>query len=111
MDYLFTSLMLWGKEHRYRWFSLGMAPLAGLEDYAPGSLWSAAGRLVYRYGEHFYNFEGLRRYKNKFHSGLDAALSGVSDGMAVAAGPCRRDCARRSRARQVTRAMRIQTAA
>ncbi len=66
MDYLFTSLMLWGKQNGYRWFSLGMAPLAGLEDYAPGSLWAAAGRLVYRYGEHFYNFEGLRRYKNKF---------------------------------------------
>lgn len=66
MDYLFTSLMLWAKENGYGWFSLGMAPLAGLEEYAPGSLWSAAGRLVYRYGEHFYNFEGLRRYKDKF---------------------------------------------
>jgi phosphatidylglycerol lysyltransferase len=66
MDYLFTSLMLWGREQGYQWFSLGMAPLAGLNEYAPGSLWSAAGRLVYRYGEHFYNFEGLRRYKNKF---------------------------------------------
>ena len=57
---------LWGREHGYRWFSLGIAPLAGLNDYAPGSLWAAAGRLVYRYGEHFYNFEGLRRYKHKF---------------------------------------------
>jgi phosphatidylglycerol lysyltransferase len=66
MDYLFTSLMLWGKDQGYGWFSMGMAPLAGLEEYAPGSLWAAAGRLVYRYGEHFYNFEGLRRYKNKF---------------------------------------------
>ena len=25
-----------------------------------------AGALVFRYGEHFYNFEGLRRYKDKF---------------------------------------------
>jgi phosphatidylglycerol lysyltransferase len=66
MDYLFTSLMLWGRDSNYKWFSLGMAPLAGLDEYAPGTLWAAAGRLVYRYGEHFYNFEGLRRYKNKF---------------------------------------------
>jgi phosphatidylglycerol lysyltransferase len=66
MDYLFTSLMFWGGQNGYGWFSLGMAPLAGLDEYAPGSLWSATGRLVYRYGEHFYNFEGLRRYKDKF---------------------------------------------
>ena len=66
MDYLFVEAMLWGQSEGYRWFSLGMAPLAGLERHrlAPG--WHKLGRLVYRYGEHFYNFEGLRRYKEKF---------------------------------------------
>ncbi len=29
-------------------------------------LWSRLGALVYRYGEHFYNFQGLREYKEKF---------------------------------------------
>ena len=31
MEYLFTELMLWGKQQGYRWFNLGMAPLSGLE--------------------------------------------------------------------------------
>ena len=31
MDYLFVELMLWGSRQGYRWFNLGMAPLAGLE--------------------------------------------------------------------------------
>ena len=29
-------------------------------------LWSKLGRLVYGYGEVFYNFQGLRAYKEKF---------------------------------------------
>jgi phosphatidylglycerol lysyltransferase len=43
-----------------------MAPLAGLEEHRLAPAWHKIGRLVYRYGEHFYNFEGLRQYKEKF---------------------------------------------
>jgi phosphatidylglycerol lysyltransferase len=66
MDFLFVELMLWGQAQGYRWFSLGMAPLAGLEEHRLAPAWHKIGRLVYRYGEHFYNFEGLRQYKEKF---------------------------------------------
>jgi len=66
MDYLFVQIMLWGKQEGYRWFNLGMAPLSGLEAHALASTWSKAGALVFRLGEHFYNFQGLRQYKEKF---------------------------------------------
>jgi len=66
MEYLFVCLMLWGKERGYRWFNLGMAPLAGLENRALAPLWNRLGAFVFRYGEHFYNFQGLRQYKEKF---------------------------------------------
>jgi phosphatidylglycerol lysyltransferase len=66
MDFLFTELMLWGKAQGYRWFNLGMAPLAGLEVHRLAPAWHKVGRLIYRYGEDFYNFEGLRQYKEKF---------------------------------------------
>jgi phosphatidylglycerol lysyltransferase len=66
MDYLFVQIMLWGRAQGYAWFSLGMAPLAGLEDRRLAPAWHKLGRLVYRYGENFYNFEGLRQYKDKF---------------------------------------------
>ena len=66
MDYLFIQLMLWGKAAGYRNFNLGMAPLSGLENRTLAPLWSKAGALVYRFGEHFYNFQGVRQYKNKF---------------------------------------------
>jgi len=66
MDYLFLELMLYGKEQGYRWFNLGMAPFAGLERRTIAPLWSRLGSLVFRHGEHFYNFQGLRQYKDKF---------------------------------------------
>jgi hypothetical protein len=43
-----------------------MAPLAGLEQHPLAPVWHRVGNFVFRYGEHFYNFEGLRRYKAKF---------------------------------------------
>lgn len=66
MDALFAQVMAWGSEQGFEWFSLGMAPLAGLEQHALAPAWHKLGSLVYRFGEHFYNFEGLRHYKQKF---------------------------------------------
>jgi phosphatidylglycerol lysyltransferase len=66
MDYLFIELMLWGRTQGYRWFNLGMAPLAGLESRTLAPFWHRMGGFLYRHGESFYNFEGLRHYKNKF---------------------------------------------
>ncbi|MBI5116216.1 bifunctional lysylphosphatidylglycerol flippase/synthetase MprF [Candidatus Poribacteria bacterium] len=66
MEYLFINLMLWGKEQGYHWFNLGMAPLSGLEGRKLGPLWNRVGTLVFQHGEHFYNFQGLRQYKEKF---------------------------------------------
>ena len=66
MDYIFVSLIVWGQQQGYRWFNLGMAPLAGLENRFLGTMWSRVGALTYRLGENFYNFQGLRQYKDKF---------------------------------------------
>lgn len=66
MDYLFTELMLWGAREGYGQFNLGMAPLSGLESHPLAPLWHRLGTLIFQHGEHFYNFEGLRAYKNKF---------------------------------------------
>jgi len=66
MDYLFVELMLWGQAQGYRWFDLGMAPLSGLDRHSLAPVWHRVGSFVFRHGEHFYNFEGLRSYKEKF---------------------------------------------
>lgn len=66
MEYLFIELMLWGKVEGYRWFNLGMAPLSGIEARKLAPVWNRLSNLVFRHGEHFYSFEGLRQYKDKF---------------------------------------------
>ena len=47
---------------------MGMAPLSGIENKNTGlnNLWNKASIFIYKYGSHFYNFEGLRKFKNKF---------------------------------------------
>ncbi|HEY7887516.1 MAG TPA: bifunctional lysylphosphatidylglycerol flippase/synthetase MprF [Steroidobacteraceae bacterium] len=66
MDFLFVELMSWGRGQGYGWLNLGMAPLSGLDRHPLAPAWHRVGNFVFRHGEHFYNFEGLRRYKAKF---------------------------------------------
>lgn len=66
MDFLFLSLMNWAKAEGYRWFDLGVAPLSGIEARRLAPVWAKAGALLYRHGEAFYGFEGLRAFKDKF---------------------------------------------
>ena len=66
MEFVLTRLILWGKAEGYAWFNLGMAPLSGLDSRALAPLWSRFGSLAFRHGEHFYNFRGLRQYKEQF---------------------------------------------
>jgi len=67
MEYLFVKLMLWGKEKGYNRFSLGMAPLSGLETRQFAPMWNKIGSLIFTHGEHFYNYKGLRDFKEKFN--------------------------------------------
>jgi len=66
IDFLLIETMLWGGACGCKWFNLGMAPLSGLEEHALAPAWHKVGRMVQRYGEMFYPFEGLRKYKEKF---------------------------------------------
>ncbi len=66
MVYLFIKLMLHFKAQGYQRFMLGIAPLAGLETHPLAPLWHRFGHLIYNRGERFYNFQGLREFKDKF---------------------------------------------
>jgi len=66
IDALFALLLLWGREQGFRWFSLGAAPFAGMQAHPLASFWNRLGGYLYRHGDHFYHFEGLRAFKEKF---------------------------------------------
>lgn len=83
MDYLFINLMLWGKAQDYQYFNLGMAPFSGMEARALAPLWSRAGALLFRHGEQFYNFRGLRQYKEKFNPEWEPRYLAAPGGLAL----------------------------
>ncbi len=83
MDYLFVELMLWARGEGYRWFNLGMAPLAGLYNRSQAPLWNRFGALVFGRGERFYNFRGLQRYKEKFDPQWEPRYMAVPRGIAL----------------------------
>lgn len=66
MDYLFVELIAWGREQGYAAFEFGMAPLAGLDDRPLAPIMSRVGKLLFERGEEIYNFQGVRRYKDKY---------------------------------------------
>lgn len=66
MDFLFAKLMLHFQSLGYQRFSLGMAPMSGMVDHQLAPRWHRFGRLMFQYGERFYNFRGLRSFKDKF---------------------------------------------
>lgn len=66
MEFLFTELLLHFAAEGYTEFSLGNAPLAGLDARRGVPLSTRLGAFVYRHGRQFYNFEGLRAFKSKF---------------------------------------------
>jgi phosphatidylglycerol lysyltransferase len=83
MDYLIIQLMLWGKQEGYRWFNLGMGPLSGLNEHALAPVWNRLGAFVFHHSEHFYNFQGLRRYKEKFQPEWESKYLASPGGVAL----------------------------
>jgi phosphatidylglycerol lysyltransferase len=83
MDYMFVNLMLWGSQQGFRWFNLGMAPLSGLANRSIAPIWNRVGALTFRFGENFYNFQGLRQYKEKFDPEWEPTYIASPGGLAL----------------------------
>lgn len=66
MDFLFTEIILWAQREGYRKLDLGMAPLSGLAEERHAPAFARFGRFIFERGSMFYNFRGLREFKEKF---------------------------------------------
>jgi len=84
MEVLLLNLMLWGKEQGFQRFNLGMAPLSGLEVSSVAPVWTRVGHFLFEQGEPFYNFQGLRAYKEKFHPVWEPRYLAYPGGLAMA---------------------------
>lgn len=66
MEYLILSSILYFKDKGYKKFNLGEAPLSNVGFTQNSHTQEKVARLVYNYGQVFYSFTGLRKYKEKF---------------------------------------------
>ncbi len=66
MDFLFANVLLWAQRQGHPRFSLGMAPLSNVGASPYARLNERLAALAFRYGGRLYNYQGVRRYKEKF---------------------------------------------
>lgn len=86
MDFLFIRLMQYAREQGYARFTLGIAPLAGVDGRKLAPAWARGAAFVFRHGEMLYGFEGLRSYKAKFATHWEPRYIAGPRGMAFAQG-------------------------
>ena len=81
MEFLFIELIEYSRETGAEEFSLSLAPLSGIEIRKGARLWNRFGAILYRHGRSFYNFEGLRAFKQKFQPEWQPRFVAVPSGV------------------------------
>ncbi|RUS66466.1 Phosphatidylglycerol lysyltransferase [Saezia sanguinis] len=81
MEFLMVGLILHFQQHQLQRFSLGMVPLSGLHLRRGAPVTQRLGAMIFRRGEQFYNFQGLRRFKNKFSPHWEPRYMAVPAGL------------------------------
>jgi phosphatidylglycerol lysyltransferase len=81
MEYMMVGLIQHYKAKDYSRFSLGMVPLSGLQPRRGAPLTQRLGSMVFQRGEQLYNFQGLRRFKDKFQPDWEPRYMAVPAGL------------------------------
>lgn len=117
MDFLFINLFMWAKESGFHHFSLGMAPFTGLDSQSDkvvsddsnlqpsdaqtsvangeedieviGAKWRYVTNNVTKYGKRYYNFTGLRQFKEKYNPVWESRYIGIRTGLKAGVSPIR----------------------
>lgn len=71
MDFIFVNLFKHGIEHGYSRFNMGMAPLSNVGRSKYSFLREKMAAKIYSHGQHFYSFEGLKKFKEKYCESWD----------------------------------------
>ena len=82
MHALLVDLIHWAREHGFETVSLGMSPLAGVNPLGEGGRIQWLRRSLTSFGGRFYNFEGLREFKQAFDPEWEPRYLASSPGIA-----------------------------
>ncbi len=67
MRYALTEAMLWAHDQGFESFNLGAAPLSGIRATPATPVWNQLSIALRGAGERYYNFQGVREFKEWFH--------------------------------------------
>ncbi|HMO12725.1 MAG TPA: bifunctional lysylphosphatidylglycerol flippase/synthetase MprF [Pirellulaceae bacterium] len=65
-EYLILQIILWGKQHGFKFLNLGTAPTLDEQPESEVPLRAQIGSLVHPHQEHVYTRHGLRNFKERF---------------------------------------------
>ncbi|MGI8618526.1 MAG: phosphatidylglycerol lysyltransferase domain-containing protein [Gemmatimonadaceae bacterium] len=82
MHALLVDLITWARDQGYDSVSLGMSPLGGVSPLGEGGRLGALRRSLTRFTGRFYNFEGLREFKQSFDPEWEPRYLASSPGIA-----------------------------
>ena len=82
MHALLVDLIRWARVQGYGSVSLGMSPLAGVSPLGEGGRAQGLRRALTRFSSRFYNFEGLREFKQSFDPEWEPRYLASSPGIA-----------------------------
>lgn len=68
MDFLLVKIFEYGKEHGYRKFNMGLAPLSNVGESKYAFLREKIAYQIFQYGNMLYSFSGLKNFKKKYAS-------------------------------------------
>lgn len=96
MDFLFVELMLWGKAQGYERFSLGLAPLSGIEGRRLAPNWAKVASLLFKPRRALLRLQGPARLQGQVRPALGTPLHRRPARHRHAAGFGRSQCADRA---------------
>lgn len=83
MDFLFINIFTYCKERDISYFNLGMAPLYNVGVMKHSFLRDKIVYTIFKLGDYFYSFEGLKSYKDKYASKWDEKYLSYSKGSSL----------------------------
>jgi len=84
LDFVLIEAILWAKAQGYQTVNLGLTPPRSLGHRDTVSRWKRFGAQLYRHGEHYSDFNELRRAKARFSPRWDPRFVSSRPGLALA---------------------------
>lgn len=83
MDYMFANIFKYCKENGYRYFNLGLVPLADVGNNRHAFFIEKVAYQIFLHGNYFYSFSGLKKFKDKYANNWESRYIAYKKGSSI----------------------------